>query len=93
VHDLYGFTSANISNRMVVGLGPECFAFPIHVQQVFYSKDARGPDWRTATKIEVRGRRGERHYALEEEGGLFAVGHDVQFEGLVPDRVVDTARR
>jgi hypothetical protein len=31
VCDKYGFTSANISERTVVGLGPECFAFPIHV--------------------------------------------------------------
>lgn len=31
VHDIYGFTFANISDRIMVGLGPKCFAFPIHV--------------------------------------------------------------
>ena len=39
VCDKYGFTSANISKRTVVGLWLECFAFPKHVQQLFYSKD------------------------------------------------------
>jgi hypothetical protein len=76
----------NISETIVQGLGPDCFAFPIHVQQVFYSKDSKGLDWRTAIKVEVRGRRGDREYALEEEGGLFAVGHDSHFEGLLPQR-------
>jgi hypothetical protein len=30
VCDKYGFTLASISERTVVGLGPECFAFSIH---------------------------------------------------------------
>ena len=44
VWDKYRFTSTNISDRLVVSLGLECFAFPIHVQQVFYYKDSRGSD-------------------------------------------------
>jgi hypothetical protein len=98
VRDIYGFTFANISDRTMVGLGPKCFAFPIHVQQVFYSKDSLGPEWRTTvgqrtgTKTEVRGRQEDRHYTLEEEGGLFAVGHNAQFAGLALDIVVDMAQ-
>jgi hypothetical protein len=92
VRDKYGFIPVNISETTVQGLGPDCFAFPIHVQQVFYSKDSRGPDWRTATKVEVRGRRGDREYALEEEGGLFAVGHDSHFEGLSLQRGTERVR-
>jgi hypothetical protein len=63
------------------------------VQQVFYCRDSRGPEWRIATKIEVRGRRGDRQYALEEDGGLFAVGHDFQFPGLSANLEADRARR
>jgi hypothetical protein len=29
----------------MVGLEPECFAFPIYVHQVFYCQDNRGPEW------------------------------------------------
>jgi hypothetical protein len=77
----------------MVGLEPECFAFPIYVHQVFYCQDNRGPEWRIATKIDVRGRRGDQQYALEEEDGLFAVGRDNEFEGLASDIKADTARR
>lgn len=46
-----------------------------------------------ATKIEVQGCRGNWHCALEEEGGLFIIGHDVQFDGLAPNTTVDITWR
>lgn len=35
----FGFISANILEESLMDFGLECFAFPIHVQQVFFSDD------------------------------------------------------
>jgi hypothetical protein len=89
IWERYGFMSVNISETTVQGLGPECFAFPIHVQQVHYCRDSRRQQRQTAMKVEVRGYRGDRQYALEEDSALFIVGHDFEFAGLSPDREAD----
>ena len=93
VQDKYGFTSVNFSETIVHGLGPKYFSFFIHVQQVFYCKDGWGLEWKNITKVEVRGCRGDCQYVLEEEGGLFNVGHDFLFEGLSPNRRADRVCR
>ena len=78
--DRIGFTVANF-NRMVP-YGKESFAFPIQVQQVFFSDDIRCPGWKVVCRTEVRGRRIDRHAGGVDTDGLFALGRTEDHEGL-----------
>jgi hypothetical protein len=51
--DNFGFISANISKNLLMDFGLECFAFSIHVQQVFFSDDKQEVGWKVASKVEV----------------------------------------
>jgi hypothetical protein len=88
--DDYGFTTANNSESSLMGHCPESYAFPIHVQQVYFSEDRMNLGWKVVSKVEVRGRRGDRHYALQYACGLLSVGRDFEFAGFnIPDSNVN----
>lgn len=63
--DEHGFMSVNFADQNNIPLGPQSFAFPIHVHQVFYVQDD-GP-WKVVCKVEVRGSRGARAFADEDD--------------------------
>lgn len=84
--DRWGFTVANFAR--LIPLGPESFALPMHVAQVFYS-DARGePGWKIVLRKEVRGKRVHENVGVEEAAGIFDAGMDGDHEGLRPPAVV-----
>jgi len=80
--DEWGFTMANFNQ--LVPYGYESFAFPYHCEQVFFSDEEDSPGWRVVLRTEVRGRRIDNENEDEEEAVMFAMGEDVDFEGLRP---------
>jgi hypothetical protein len=88
--DKYGFTCVKFSEDALMRVTADSFAFPIHVQQVFYAPDVLSPDWKVVCKVVVRGRRGEREFANSGENGILSMGRDAQFPGLraLPSPVV-----
>jgi hypothetical protein len=79
IRDDLGFTVANFNN--MVELGKDSFAFPIHCQQVFFSEDPTRAGWKEVCRIDVRGRRGDLHFARPDIE-MLAVGLDSSFHGL-----------
>lgn len=80
--DRYGFTSVKFTPDSVMGLSADSFAFPIHVQQVFFAPDTEDPEWKVVCKVVVRGRRGEREFESSPSADILSIGHDASFEGL-----------
>jgi len=85
VRDKYGFTLANF-NHMDGTVHCDSFAFPLHCQQVFFSDDPHRRGWKVVCKTDVRGRRGEPHFA-HSTSTVFNVGNDGDFVGLSPPTV------
>lgn len=83
--DEHGYLSMNFADHYKVPLGPQSFAFPIHVQQVFFVAD-EGP-WKVVCKVEVRGSRGGRAFAEEHDDA------DTQISGPVSSRANNIDRR
>jgi hypothetical protein len=77
--DDYGFTRANFSTR--IHMSADSFAFPIHCQQVFFSKDHQKPRWKVVCRVDVRGRHSELQFPRNDIE-LLAVGADNDFLGL-----------
>jgi hypothetical protein len=77
--DDYGFTRANFST--MIRMSADSFAFPIHCQQVFFSKDHQKPGWKVVCRVDVRGRRSELQFPRNDIE-LLAVGVDNDFLGL-----------
>lgn len=75
----------NFANHYKVSLGPQSFAFPIHVQQLF-SVVAEGP-WKVVCPVEVRKSRGGRAFAKEHDIA------DAQISNLVSSRASNIGRR
>ena len=81
--DKWGFILANYSRRY----GTICrdnFVFPRHCEQVFYFTARESPGWRVVLRKEVRGKR-ILPTTNDEEGILFGMGRDEDYEGLRPD--------
>ena len=86
--DEWGFTLANF--RSVVPFGYESLAFPIHCQQVFFSNDEDECGWKVVLRTEVRRRRIHSAAEEEEDSEMFAMGRDVDFQGLqVPNEMLE----
>lgn len=84
--DKWGFTLANYARRYG-RVTRDSFAFPRHCEQVFYSNARDCPGWRVVLRKEVRGKR-ILPSTINEEGRLFGMGRDEDYEGLRPDRAV-----
>jgi hypothetical protein len=78
--DEWGFTLANFNT--MVPFGYESFAFPIHCDQVFFSDVEEEPGWKVVLRTEVRGRRVDNDIEEDDPIPMFAMGADVDFEGL-----------
>ncbi|KAG0572319.1 hypothetical protein KC19_VG084600 [Ceratodon purpureus] len=78
--DRWGFTLANFNK--IIDFGEDSFALPSHVQQVFFSDCSETPEWRVVIRTEPRGRRVVASATDREEGQLFQLGRDDEFEGL-----------
>lgn len=82
--DRWGFTIANFSR--MVEFGVDSFAFPCHVQQVFYVDCLESPGWKVVIRTDPRGKRVVGSAEDEDARLLFSPGRDVDFEGLrLPD--------
>ena len=84
--DDFGFTMVNFSHSALIPLGPMSFVFPINIQQVYYANDSDLSDWKILCRVDVRGRRGGRHFALSNLDGLLSVGPDCDFRGFNCDQ-------
>jgi hypothetical protein len=78
--DEYRFTLAKLP-RGNSRIGLDSFAFPINVQQVFFSDDDVDPNWKVVCKVDVRSRRALLQFAVDDSEGL-NIGRDVEFDGL-----------
>ena len=76
--DKYGFTIASFAKK--IPIGPESFAVPMHIDQVFCSPDPQK---------EVRSRRVEAHIDQEADEGFLSVGADNDFSGLRAPENID----
>jgi hypothetical protein len=84
-NDEWGFILANFQS--MIPFSPESFVLPVLVEQVFYA-DAHGePGWKIVLR-EVRGKRIFQTVGVPEASGIFALGQDVDHEGLCPPREV-----
>jgi hypothetical protein len=81
--DEYGFTLAKVP-RNENPVGPESFAFPINVQQVFFSDKDGDPDWKVVCRVDVRSRRSPLQFAVDDNEVL-GIGRDDDFQGLNRD--------
>ena len=87
--DEWGFTLANFNT--MVPFGYESFAFPIHCDQVFFSDVEDEPGWRVVLRTEVRGRRIDHNIEEDDINPMFAMGADIDFEGLrAPEEIPET---
>ena len=84
IRDDLDFTVANFNNMM------DSFAFPIHCQQVFFSEDPTRAGWKVVCHIDVRGRRGDLHFARPDIE-MLAFGLDSSFHGLQAGAVTAAA--
>jgi hypothetical protein len=75
-----GFTLAKVPQGHTP-VGPESFAFPINVQQVFYSVDEVDTNWKVVCRVDVRSRRSQLQFAVDDSEVL-NIGRDAEFTGL-----------
>ena len=80
--DEWGFTLANFQS--MIPFGPESFALPVHVEQVFYAHASGEPGWKIVLRKEVRGKRIFQSVEVVEETGIFAPGQDDDHVALRP---------
>jgi len=72
--DQWGLTLANFNS--LLPLGAESFAFPMHIEQVFFADAKDEPRWKIVLRKEVQGRQVYGHEGASEEGQFFVVGQD-----------------
>jgi hypothetical protein len=78
--DDYGFTLAKVPQGHTL-VGPESFAFPINVQQVFYSADEVDTNWKVVCRVDVRSRRSQLQFAVDDSE-ILNIGRDAEFTRL-----------
>jgi hypothetical protein len=84
--DRWGFTVANFES--LIQPGYESFAFPLHVDQVYFSRCPDMPGWKVVIWTEVRGRRVVATPEEGEECEMFQLGRDVDHVSLrVPEDI------
>ena len=84
--DEWGFSLANFSQPLP--FGPKSFAFPMHVEQVFFADARENPGWKVVLRKEVRSRRVHGNVGAIEDRGMFAMGEDVEHEGLRAPEII-----
>ena len=79
--DQYGFTLVNIEKMM--DFSAQSFAFPLHVQQVFFSEDLKMLGWKVVLRKEPRGVWIHSHKDSMSEIEFLSLGRDVDHSGLI----------
>jgi hypothetical protein len=79
--DEYGFSLVNFNHMLPIS--EDSFAFPIHIQQVFFSNDPGNDDgWKVVLKNEPRSRRVECAKDKMAEVPCLTLGNDENYAGL-----------
>jgi hypothetical protein len=78
--DEYGFIVAKIPTGQIP-VGPDSFAFPINVQQVFFADNDSHRNWKVVCRVDVRSRRSALQFAIDDSDVLH-IGRDADFVGL-----------
>jgi hypothetical protein len=86
--DRWGFNVANFES--LIQLGYESFAFPISMEQVFYSSCPDMPGWKVIIRTEVRGCKVVANPEEAVECPIFQAGRDADHVGLrVPEEILE----
>ena len=89
--DKWGFNLVNFSRPLPFEL--ESFAFPMHVEQVFFADAREDPSWKVVLRREVQSRRVHENMGAFEEDGIFSIGEDPEHEGLrTPEIILEENR-
>ena len=78
--DDYGFTLIKFDR--VIPYSADSFAFPLHVQQVFFVDDVENPEWKVVLRKEARGARVASTSEEKPETLSLYVGRDEDYRGL-----------
>ena len=79
--DAYGFTLVNFNHMLPIY--EDSFAFPIHIEQVFFSNDPDSDDgWKVVLENEPRSRRVECAKDKMAEVPCLTLGNDQNYSGL-----------
>lgn len=78
--DDYGFTLIKFDR--VIPYSAESFAFPLHVQQVFFVDDVENPEWKVVLRKEARGARVASTAERRPETLSLVLGRDEDYRGL-----------
>ena len=79
-HDDYGFTLIKFDR--VIPYSTDSFAFPLHVQQVFFVDDVENPEWKVVLRKEARGARVASSAQRRPEPLSLVLGRDEDYRGL-----------
>lgn len=80
--DPYGFTLVNFDR--LIPFSAQSFAFPLHIEQVFFADDINNPGWKVVLRKEVRGVRVESSKDAMPEIQCLSLGNDTEHAGLQP---------
>jgi len=87
-HNEYGFTLVNFEH--LIPLSTQLFAFPMHVQQVFFVDDTKDPrGWKVVLCKEPRGQRSQFTQEGNLELTLFDLGNNYNHVGM---RMIDLSQ-
>jgi hypothetical protein len=78
--DDYGFTIVNFER--LIPHSAQSFAFPLHIQQVFFAPDLTKRGWEVVLRREPRGVRSFSKHQLAEEVQCMSLGRTCDFAGL-----------
>jgi uncharacterized protein YacL (UPF0231 family) len=84
--DEYGFSLFRFDR--LVPYSADSFAFPLHVQQVFFSDEEENSAWKVVLRRQPRGARVESRAAGRPELHSLRLGRDEEYEGLRPQYAV-----
>jgi hypothetical protein len=80
-HDEYGFFLVNFVQ--LTPLSAQSLAFPMHIEQVFFAKDARLPrNWKVVLQQKPKGQRSKFSRETNLELTLFDLGNNVDHSSL-----------
>jgi hypothetical protein len=78
--DDHGFTLIKFDR--IILYSADSFAFPLHVQQVFFVDDVENPEWKVVLRKEARGARMASTSERRPETLSLVLGRDEDYRGL-----------
>jgi hypothetical protein len=78
--DDYGFTTVNFER--LIPYSAQSFAFPLHIEQVFFAPDVVKRGWEVVLRREPRGVRSFSNHQLTDEVQCISLGRACDFPGL-----------